>query len=56
MTKVGCRGAPPMIDRMLEFCKASAVIVGEPSVMQPVTAQRGVGTGFMLLAMKYILR
>ena len=36
--EVGCTGAPPMIDRVLEVLpKASAVIVGEPSMMQAVT-------------------
>ena len=40
--EVGCKGAPPMIDRMLEVLpKASAVVVGEPSTMQPVTAHKG---------------
>ena len=46
--EVGCKGAPPMIDQMLEVLpKASAVIVGEPSTMQPVTAHKG-GKGFRL--------
>ncbi|NCF48643.1 MAG: acetylornithine deacetylase [Bacteroidetes bacterium] len=40
--EVGCLGAPPMIDRMLEVLpKASAVIVGEPSMMEAVTAHKG---------------
>ena len=40
--EVGCLGAPPMIDRMLEVLpKASAVIVGEPSTMEAVTAHKG---------------
>ena len=40
--EVGCKGAPPMIEQMLEVLpKASAVIVGEPSTMQPVTAHKG---------------
>ena len=46
--EVGCTGAPPMIDRMLEVLpKASAVIVGEPSTLQPVTAHKG-GSGYCL--------
>jgi len=44
--EVGCLGAPPMIEKMLQdLPKASAVIVGEPSCMQPVTAHKG-GIGF----------
>ncbi|MDX1820638.1 MAG: acetylornithine deacetylase [Alphaproteobacteria bacterium] len=44
--EVGCTGAPPMIDRMLEVVpKASAVIVGEPSMMKAVTGHKG-GQGF----------
>ena len=44
--EVGCTGAPPMIDRMLEVLpKASAVIVGEPSMMQAVTGHKG-GHGY----------
>ena len=40
--EVGCLGAPPMIEKMLELLpKASAVIVGEPSCMQTVTAHKG---------------
>lgn len=40
--EVGCTGAPPMIERMLETLpKASAVIVGEPSMMKAVTAHKG---------------
>lgn len=40
--EVGCTGAPPMIERMLEVLpKAATVIVGEPSVMQAVTAHKG---------------
>ena len=40
--EVGCLGAPPMIDRMVEkLPKASAVIVGEPSMMNAVTAHKG---------------
>ena len=44
--EVGCVGAPPMIDRMIEVLpKASAVIVGEPSMMKAVTGHKG-GQGF----------
>lgn len=44
--EVGCVGAPPMIERMLEVLpKASAVIVGEPSMMKAVTGHKG-GQGF----------
>ena len=44
--EVGCLGAPPMIDRMLQVLpKASAVIVGEPSSMLTVTAHKG-GIGY----------
>jgi len=45
--EIGCIGAPPMINRMLEVLpKASAVIVGEPSMMQAVTGHKG-GRGYM---------
>ena len=44
--EVGCLGAPPMIDKMLEHLpKATSVIVGEPSCMRPVTAHKG-GIGY----------
>ena len=44
--EVGCTGAPPMIEAMqLLLPKGSAVIVGEPSMMQAVTGHKG-GTGF----------
>ncbi|MGR3659851.1 MAG: acetylornithine deacetylase [Paracoccaceae bacterium] len=44
--EVGCLGAPPMIDDMVGVLpKASAVIVGEPSMMQAVTGHKG-GSGF----------
>ena len=40
--EVGCTGAPPMIDRMLDVLpRASAVIVGEPSMMRAVTGHKG---------------
>ena len=45
--EIGCTGAPPMINRMLDVLpKASAVIVGEPSMMQAVTGHKG-GRGYM---------
>ncbi|MEP5154776.1 acetylornithine deacetylase [Planktotalea sp.] len=45
--EIGCLGAPPMIDRMVEVLpKASAVIVGEPSMMQAVTGHKG-GRGWL---------
>jgi len=40
--EVGCVGAPPMIDEMVgHLPKASAVIVGEPSMMKTVTGHKG---------------
>lgn len=46
--EVGCTGAPPMIEAMQPVLpKGSAVIVGEPSTMQAVTAHKG-GTGFTI--------
>ncbi len=40
--EVGCIGAPFMIDKMREHLpKAAAVIVGEPSMMNVVTAHKG---------------
>ncbi|MBD3663602.1 acetylornithine deacetylase [Sulfitobacter aestuariivivens] len=45
--EVGCTGAPPMIKAMQPVLpKGSAVIVGEPSMMQAVTGHKG-GTGFL---------
>ena len=44
--EVGCTGAPPMIDAMVAHLpKASALIVGEPSMMKVVTGHKG-GIGF----------
>lgn len=46
--ELGCTGAPPMIDRMREVLpRADTVIVGEPSMLQAVTAHKG-GKGFLL--------
>jgi acetylornithine deacetylase len=44
--EVGCTGAPPMIEAMQQVLpKGSAVIVGEPSMMQSVTGHKG-GQGY----------
>lgn len=44
--EIGCTGAPPMIVAMQKVLpKGSAVIVGEPSMMQAVTGHKG-GQGF----------
>jgi len=45
--EIGCVGAPPMIDHMVAsgMPRASAAIIGEPSMMKAVTAHKG-GTGF----------
>ncbi len=44
--EVGCLGAPPLIEAMARALpKGAAVIVGEPSMMQVVTAHKG-GYGF----------
>ncbi|MEP4033215.1 acetylornithine deacetylase [Roseibium polysiphoniae] len=41
--EVGCLGAPPMIERMLEAgLKPRCVIVGEPTNMQVVTGHKGI--------------
>ena len=46
--EVGCTGAPPMIEAMQPILpKGSAVIVGEPSNMQAVTAHKG-GQGYVV--------
>ncbi len=40
--EVGCVGAPPMIERMLEVLpRAELAIIGEPSMMQAVTGHKG---------------
>ncbi|UUV05056.1 acetylornithine deacetylase [Ruegeria sp. YS9] len=40
--EVGCTGAPPMIEAIQQVLpKGSAVIVGEPSMMQAVTGHKG---------------
>lgn len=40
--EVGCVGAPRMIERLLaDHPRPSAVIVGEPTLMQPVVAHKG---------------
>ncbi len=44
--EIGCTGAPPMIRAMQDVLpKGSAVIVGEPSMMQAVTGHKG-GFGY----------
>ncbi|MEX0305977.1 MAG: acetylornithine deacetylase [Ruegeria sp.] len=44
--EVGCTGAPPMIVQMQKVLpKGSAVVVGEPSMMQAVTGHKG-GFGY----------
>jgi acetylornithine deacetylase len=44
--EVGCTGAPPMIDDLLgHLPRASAAIIGEPSMMRVVTGHKG-GAGF----------
>ena len=44
--EIGCTGAPPMIEAMQPLLpKGSAVIVGEPSMMQAVAGHKG-GTGY----------
>jgi len=46
--EIGCTGAPPMIEAMQPILpKGSAVIVGEPSNMQAVTAHKG-GVGYAI--------
>jgi acetylornithine deacetylase len=40
--EIGCTGAPPLIAAMADILpKGSAVIVGEPSSLRPVTAHKG---------------
>jgi acetylornithine deacetylase len=45
--EIGCTGAPPMIDAMVTSAmpRASAAIIGEPSMMKVVTGHKG-GIGF----------
>ena len=45
--EIGCTGAPPMIDEMVASAmpRASAAIIGEPSMMKVVTGHKG-GIGF----------
>ncbi len=44
--EVGCLGAPPMIDEMVRHLpRASAAIIGEPSMMRVVNSHKG-GIGF----------
>jgi acetylornithine deacetylase len=40
--EIGCTGAPPMIERILQdMPKAACSIIGEPSMMQAVTGHKG---------------
>ncbi len=41
--EVGCQGAPRLIEAMVEnIPQPAAVIVGEPTLMQPITAHKGI--------------
>ncbi|WP_110689440.1 acetylornithine deacetylase [Salinicola endophyticus] len=41
--EIGCLGAPRMIERLVaDFPRPAVVIVGEPTLMQPVTQQKGI--------------
>ena len=51
--EVGCLGAPPMIERMLEVLpRAELAIIGEPSMMQAVTGHKG-GIGYNVHVVGY---
>jgi acetylornithine deacetylase len=51
--EVGCTGAPPMIDDMVRVLpRASAAIIGEPSMMKAVTGHKG-GIGFLVTVRGY---
>lgn len=39
--EIGCTGAPPLIAAMADLPRASAVIVGEPTGLSPVTGHKG---------------
>ena len=46
--EVGCTGAGPMIETLQQvFPKASLALIGEPSMMQPISAHKG-GTGYQV--------
>jgi len=48
--EIGCTGAPPMIERMLQTLpKAELAIIGEPSMMKTITGHKG-GQGFAVHA------
>ena len=48
--EVGCTGAPPMIDEMVRTLpRAELVIVGEPSMMQVVTAHKAMAGASVLV-------
>ncbi|WP_251978629.1 acetylornithine deacetylase [Salinicola avicenniae] len=43
--EIGCLGAPSMIERLMaDEPRPAAVIIGEPTLMQPVVAQKGITT------------
>ncbi|SHE98334.1 acetylornithine deacetylase [Modicisalibacter ilicicola DSM 19980] len=43
--EVGCLGAPRLIERLMaDYPRPAAVIVGEPTLMAPVVAQKGITT------------
>ncbi|GHB23924.1 acetylornithine deacetylase [Salinicola rhizosphaerae] len=43
--EIGCLGAPSMIDRLMaDEPRPNAVIIGEPTLMQPIVAQKGITT------------
>ncbi|SEL01679.1 acetylornithine deacetylase [Roseovarius azorensis] len=51
--EIGCTGAPPMIERMLEVLpRADVAIIGEPSMMQAVTGHKG-GLGYDVRAVGF---
>ncbi|RVV96937.1 acetylornithine deacetylase [Mesobaculum littorinae] len=43
--EIGCEGAPPLIAAMADLPRAACAIIGEPSMMRPVTGHKG-GIGF----------
>ncbi|WP_048307206.1 acetylornithine deacetylase [Halomonas sp. PR-M31] len=43
--EVGCLGAPRLIERLMaDYPRPAAVIIGEPTLMAPVVAQKGITT------------
>ena len=46
--EIGCTGAPPMIDDLVgHLPKAAAAVIGEPSMLRPVTGHKG-SSGFFV--------